>query len=112
MSARPASPPRMDAFARRMEEALVARVGAARYQLWFHRHAAFVPAGRELVVGVASAHFQEWLEQTFGEAVRSAAADALGGPTAVRFVVDPALFPSEEPASGGRQPPLFRLNGG
>jgi chromosomal replication initiator protein len=88
----------MDAFARRMEEALVARVGAARYQLWFHRHAAFVPAGRELVVGVASAHFQEWLEQTFGEAVRSAAADALGGPTAVRFVVDPALFPPEEAA--------------
>jgi para-aminobenzoate synthetase component 1 len=95
----------MDAFARRMEDALVARVGAARYQLWFHRHAAFVPAGRELVVGVASAHFQEWLEQTFGEAVRSAAADALGAPTAVRFVVDPALFPSDDPASGGLTPP-------
>ena len=105
MSARPASPPRMDAFARRMEDALVARVGAARYQLWFHRHAAFVPAGRELVVGVASAHFQEWLEQTFGEAVRSAAADALGAPTAVRFVVDPALFPSDDSASGGLTSP-------
>src|SRR5262245_17749406 len=95
----------MDAFARRMEDALVPRVGAARYQLWLHRHAAFVPAGRELVVGVASAHFQEWLEQTFGEAVRSAAVEALGAPTAVRFVVDPALFPSEDSASGGRKAP-------
>jgi chromosomal replication initiator protein len=93
----------MDAFARRMEEALISRVGAARYQLWFHRHAAFIPAGRELVVGVASAHFQEWLEQTFGEAVRAAAADVLNGTTAVRFVVDPALFPSEDSASAGRK---------
>jgi chromosomal replication initiator protein len=95
----------MDAFARRMEQALVSRIGAPRYGLWFQRHATFVPAGRELVVGVASGHFQEWLEATFGEAVRSAAAEVLGEPTRVRFVVDPALFPPDGPAGGGCQPP-------
>ena len=88
MSARPATPPSMEAVARRMEAALTARIGAARYHLWFHRHTAFVPAGRELVVGVASAHFQEWLEQTFGGAIRSAAEEVLGGPTRIRFAVD------------------------
>jgi len=98
VSARSASPPNQDAFARRLEDALTARIGAARYELWFRRHTAFVPAGRELVVAVASAHFQEWLEQTFAAAVRAAAGEVFGGPAKVRFVVDPALVPSDEPA--------------
>ena len=41
--------------------------------MWFHDHAKFVSAGRELLVAVANHQFQEWLELTFGDAVRSAA---------------------------------------
>jgi chromosomal replication initiator protein len=106
----------MDAFARRMEAALVARIGAPRYGLWFARHTAFIPAGRELVVGVANGQFQEWLEQTFGAAIREAAAEVLGGPMAVQFVVDPALFAaeqptSEQPAAPPGKPPQLNLFG-
>ena len=107
MSVRP-SPPNKDAFARRMEAALIARIGVPRYGLWFQRHAAFVPAGKELIVGVASQHFHEFLEQTFGKAIHAAAAEACGDGTAVRFVVDPSLFepgPDSAPVPGSRTPP-------
>src|SRR5205807_863641 len=33
-----------------------------------------------------------WLENKFGDAIRAAAADVLGQPTQVRFVIDPELF--------------------
>ena len=89
------SPPSTDAFVSRMEAALAARVGAPRYGLWFQRHAAFVPTGKELIVGVASQHFHEFLEQTFGKVIRAAAAEVCGEKATVRFVVDPALFAGE-----------------
>jgi chromosomal replication initiator protein len=107
----------MDAFARRMEAALVSRIGAPRYGLWFARHTAFIPAGRELVVGVANGQFQDWLEQTFGTAIREAAAEVLGGPMKVQFVVDPALFAAdapaeqEKPAAPAARPPQLNLFG-
>lgn len=106
MSAALATPPSTDAFARKMEAALTARIGAARYGLWFQPHTAFVPAGRELIVGVASAHFQEWLDHTFGEVVRTAAAEVLGQATPVRFVVDPGLFAEPTPAAAAKPAPL------
>lgn len=84
-----------DPLALRMEAALIERISGPRFQMWFHDHAKFVSAGRELLVVVASHQFQEWLEQTFGDAVRAAAADVHGRATPVRFVVDAALFPSQ-----------------
>ena len=62
-----------DTLAIRMEAALIERISGPRFQMWFHDHAKFIAAGRELLVVVASHQFQEWLEQTFGDAVRSAA---------------------------------------
>jgi len=83
----------MDTLAIRMEAALIERISGPRFQMWFHDHAKFVAAGRELLVVVASHQFQEWLEQTFGEAVHAAATIVFGRVTAVRFIVDAALFP-------------------
>ena len=89
-----AQPP-MESLAIRMEAALIERISGPRFQMWFHDHAKFVSAGRELLVVVASHQFQEWLEQTFGDAVRAAAVAVFGRPTPVRFIVDAALFPSQ-----------------
>ncbi|OWK43340.1 DnaA ATPase domain-containing protein [Fimbriiglobus ruber] len=108
MSARVPSPTGTDSLARKLESAVVARIGAARYGLWFQRHTAFVFAGRDLVVCVASTNFQDWLEQTFGEVVRAAACEVCGAETRVSFVVDADLFqqadeakptPAEQPAA-------------
>jgi len=85
----------MESLALRMEAALIERISGPRFQMWFHDHAKFVSAGRELLVVVASHQFQEWLEQTFGDAVRGAAVAVFGRPTPVRFVVDAGLFPSQ-----------------
>ena len=89
-----AQPP-MESLAIRMEAALIERISGPRFQMWFHDHAKFVSAGRELLVVVASHQFQEWLEQTFGDAVHAAAVAVFGRPTPVRFIVDAALFPSQ-----------------
>ena len=89
-----AQPP-TESLALRMEAALIERISGPRFQMWFHDHAKFVSAGRELLVVVASHQFQEWLEQTFGDAVSAAAGAVFGRPTPVRFVVDAALFPSQ-----------------
>ena len=111
MTARPASPPSTDAFARRMESAVADRIGPARYQLWFHKHAVFVPTPGELIVAVPTQHFQDWLGQTFAAPVVAAAAEVLGADTPVRFVVEPGLFgedapaPAEEPAAPKAQAP-------
>ena len=99
MSARPAPPPNIDAFARRIESAIAARIGAARYELWFRSHTTFILAGEELLVGVANDHFQDWLSHTFGDTVHAAAAEVFGGPVSVRFVVDAGLFTGEKPAT-------------
>ncbi len=76
----------------RFEAALIARIGTQRHAMWFAGNTAVVPAGRDLVVAVSNESFQKWLEQTFGAAVREAAAEASNGAAGVRFVVDAELF--------------------
>lgn len=107
--------PGMDAFARRMAAAVSARVGAARYRLWFEAHATFVASNGELHVVVPTAHFQEWLAQTFGDAVTAAAEEVFAKPVPVRFVVDPVLFgvqsAPEAPTPAGSPRPQKNLFG-
>ena len=78
-----AQPP-AETLAFRMEAALIERISGPRFQMWFHDHAKFVSAGRELLVAVANHQFQEWLELTFGDAVRAAASSVYGRATPVR----------------------------
>ena len=74
MAARIASQPDPEAFASRMESALVAQIGAARFQMWFGAsRVLFVPGQGEAIVAFASEEFQKWLEPTFGAAIRAAA---------------------------------------
>ena len=75
-----------------LEQAIVQRIGEPRFNLWFARRTKFVWDDGQLTVGVPNLHFQEWLQKTFGDAVRAAAAEVFGQSLAVRFVIDPELF--------------------
>jgi len=98
MAARGASPPDPEAFASRMESSLVAQIGTARFQMWFGAsRVLFVPGPADVIVAVASEKFQEWLEPTFGNAIRAAARSVVGGDAKVRFVTDAELFNPKSP---------------
>jgi chromosomal replication initiator protein len=75
-----------------LEQAIAQRVGEPRYNLWFHRHTKFTWQDDQLTVGVPNLHFQDWLDRTFGDAVRAAAAEVFGQPMQVRFAIDAELF--------------------
>ena len=82
-----------------------ALIGAARYNLWFQGHARFVSLGSEVIVVVRTDSCRDWLEHTFGEAVRAAVNSIIGSPTPVKWVVDAEAFgaPAEskpEPLDG------------
>ncbi len=75
-----------------LADAIAQRIGEPRFELWFARHTRFEVIDDGLKVGVPNRHFQEWLNRTFGEAVREAASEVFGQPMPVRFVIDPELF--------------------
>jgi chromosomal replication initiator protein len=72
--------------------AIAQRIGEPRYNLWFDQNTKFTWEDGQLLVGVPNHFFQEWLQNTFADAVRAAAADVLGRPMQVRFAIDPELF--------------------
>jgi chromosomal replication initiator protein len=93
-----------------LEQAIVQRIGEPRYKLWFENHTKFSWDGDQLTIGVPNRHFEEWLQKTFGEAVRAAAAEVFGQAMIVRFLIDPELFQAarreqEEVQAARRAPP-------
>jgi chromosomal replication initiator protein len=86
---------------RALADAVSARVGAARFGLWFAGHSRFVVLGHEVVVVVRNQHSQDWLEHTFGSAVREATVEVCGAGTPVRWVIDPAIFDAESNVERG-----------
>src|SRR5205807_7006740 len=64
--------------------AIARRIGEPRYNLWFARNTKFTWADDQLVVGVPNHFYQEWLQSTFADAVRSAAHEVLGRPMQLR----------------------------
>src|SRR5215471_7748284 len=87
---------------RALAAAVSKRVGQARYGLWFQGHARFVRLGYEVAVAVRNQQSQDWLEGTFGAAVREAVAEVCGPGTAVKWVVDADLFSEEGERGEGR----------
>lgn len=86
-------------------DAVSARVGAARFALWFQGHVTFVPLGGRVVVAARNRHTQEWLEHTFGATVRAAVTELYGEGTALQWVADDLegaeRGPGAEPAPAG-----------
>ncbi|HEY2787589.1 MAG TPA: DnaA/Hda family protein [Fimbriiglobus sp.] len=90
-------PVTQEEYATRMEAAVVGRVGAGRYELWFRQHVRFIAGPDGLTVGVSSLHFREWLPQSFGREIEAAAAEVFGQPTPVKFEVEEQLEPPPPP---------------
>ncbi len=82
---------------RTLADAVAGRVGAARYGLWFVGHVRFVPLGGEVVIAVRNRQSQEWIESTFGKAIKEAVIEVSGPGTAIRWVVDTEAVEAETP---------------
>jgi chromosomal replication initiator protein len=92
-----------------LERAIIDRIGTKRHQIWFEKHSKFTWEAGTLTVGVPNLHFQEWLQKTFVEEVRAAAAEVFEQPMEICFTIDPELFQAarEEQAkasAGGKLP--------
>ncbi len=85
--------------------AIAQRIGEPRYNLWFAQNTKFSWEEGLLTIGVPNHFFQEWLQNTFGEAVRAAAAEVLGRPMQLRFTIDPELFQAARRAQAATQNP-------
>ncbi len=92
-----------------LAQLLCQRIGSPRYDLWFAGKTKFTCHDDHLAVGVANLFLQDWLHKTFDADIRAAAADVLGRPLPVRFVIDPELFQAarerETAACGGAAVP-------
>lgn len=86
MPARPLPAP-PQALDDRLAAAVSARVGAARFNLWFQGHARFEPAAGGVRVVARNEAMREWMEHTFGDAVKAAAAEVCGG-SMVKWVIE------------------------
>jgi chromosomal replication initiator protein len=75
-----------------LADAVARRIGPPRYQLWFDGRTRFRYDDGRLTVGVPNRHFEEWLHKTFRAEVAAAAAEVVGRPVEVGFVIDPQLF--------------------
>jgi chromosomal replication initiator protein len=80
-------------------DAVIPKVGAARYGLWFRGQARFIPSGDTVVVAVRNQQALDWL-QTFEAAVREAILKVCGPKTALSWVVDEARVVGDGVSSG------------
>lgn len=92
----------------------MARVGTARFNLWFLGHAQFVVSDNRVGVVVRNRHTQDWLQKTFGSVVKQAVAEVCGEGVDVQWIVDNAWAGSEpqlappSPGADVTQPPVLR----
>lgn len=75
-----------------VENKIIRRIGEDRYKMWFRGHTRLQVKEQTLIVGVPNLHFQEWLENKFGEQVAAAAREALGKGIGIKFQIDAELF--------------------
>jgi len=79
-----------------LADVVSARVGAARFGLWFQGHACFVPLGNVVVVAVRNQQCLDWLEHTFSASIREAVTEIYGPGIMVNWVVDELAVRGQE----------------
>ncbi|MBX9584235.1 MAG: ATP-binding protein [Gemmataceae bacterium] len=95
----------------RLTAAVTARVGAARFNLWFKGHARFEPAAGGVRVVARNEACREWLEHTFGDAVKAAAVEVCGGP-AVKWAIEENGEPGTRNPEPKEEEPFAALGAG
>jgi len=75
-------------LAQTLADAVAARIGVGRFNLWFLGHTRFVPLGNSVVIAARNQHTQDWLEHTFSAAVKEAVAEVCGTGVSLQWVVD------------------------
>jgi chromosomal replication initiator protein len=76
----------------RMAEALQARIGIERYDLWFDRKTRLALAGNSLVVEAGNAFAVRWIQGKLIDVLRSAAEEVLGRPVDVVVRIGASLM--------------------
>lgn len=71
----------------RIVAALIKRIGASRYHLWFADNSRFHLGGDEIFFLARNSHFRDWAAEKFGPTIREAVRDVLGD-LPLRFAVD------------------------
>ncbi len=95
-----------------LAKTLSQRIGESRYNLWFAGKTKFVLNDDHLAVGVANLVLHDWLQKTFGDDVRQAAAETLGAAMPVRFFIDAQLFQgARQQQAETQQPPATQNHG-
>jgi chromosomal replication initiation ATPase DnaA len=85
-----------------IERRLAARIGAARYRMWFAEPSCLTLNGSELVVNASSPFAAEWVERNFRDELAGVAADV--GLLTVRIVAQDESAASESPMTGNLAP--------
>lgn len=79
-------------------EALVGRIGAQKYKIWFQSCARFTLADGYLKIGVPNPFMANWLESHFLRDIKAAAHTATGSHPTVSFAVDSELSETRQRA--------------
>lgn len=77
-------------------QALIQRIGPARFGLWFRGQARFRRDQGAIVVATRNLQVRDWLEHTFGLAVREAVKEVCGVLVPLQWTIDPAAVQEEE----------------
>ena len=79
----------------RLADAIAQRVGQQRFHVWFNNSTRLDLKHDALEIAVPNDFISEWINKNFKRPIQEAAAEVLGGPLDVRFLVMPELFEQE-----------------
>ncbi len=98
----------------RLRAAVAARLGEARFGLWFGEGVQLGMTGDALEVGVPNAFFREWIQGHFAGNLIAAAEEVTGGSVRLAFRVADEAEPKvghviDRPEPGQRRPPAVKV---
>jgi chromosomal replication initiator protein len=85
-------------------QAVIQRIGPARFGLWFRGQARFRRDNGTIVVATRNLQVRDWLEHTFGLAVREAVKEVCGVHVPLQWTIDPAAVQDDEGGGGASTP--------
>lgn len=87
----------------RLANAIAARVGPQRFNVWFDSSTRLDLRNDNLEIAVPNDFIGEWINQRFAGTIQEAAVEVFGGPLNLRYMVQPELFDGQGGAAGARR---------